>query len=253
MSRVPPLASVICAVVLCFGLGGCAGAILVGGLGAAAGGGYMAAQERGANGTYNDFNVKTSIEQGFLQTNPLMQKGVTTSVYDGRVLLTGRAPTPELKTEAIRIARAIPGVRSVYDEIEIAPVEGLWDNAQDTWITARVRSALVLDPDIRSGNYTIDTEDGSVYLIGSARTQYELDRAVRIARYVPGVRRVVSYVEIRSGLPVAAVRPAEASHAAPALNPLSGTAPAWCERLGDGDSVGIGGPGEGFGGTSVTS
>jgi osmotically-inducible protein OsmY len=215
MPRLTPLISVCCAVIICVGLDGCAGALLVGGLGAAAGGGYMAAQERGANGTYNDFNVKTSIEQGFLQINPLIQQGVTTSVYDGRVLLTGRAPTAEVKTEAIRIARAVPGVRAVYDEIEVAPLEGVWDNAQDTWITARVRSALVLDPDIRSGNYTIDTENGSVYLIGSARSQYEFDRAVRIARYVPGVKRVVSYVEFRSGLPVAGVPKPEPIQAAP--------------------------------------
>jgi hypothetical protein len=67
-----------------------------------------------------------------------------------------------------------------------------------------VRSELVLDPDIRSGNYTIDTAGRSVYLIGSARSQAELDRATQIARYVPGVKRVVSYVEIRSGAPVAA-------------------------------------------------
>ena len=57
-----------------------------------------------------------------------------------------------------------------------------------------MRSELVLDPEIRSGNYTIDTENGSVYLIGSARSPYELDRAARRARYVPGVKRVVSYV-----------------------------------------------------------
>jgi hypothetical protein len=63
---------------------------------------------------------------------------------------------------------------------------------------------MILDPDIRSVNYTIDAENGSVYLIGSARSQDELDRATRVARYVPGVRRVVSYVEIRSGAPVAA-------------------------------------------------
>jgi hypothetical protein len=43
-----------------------------------------------------------------------------------------------------------------------------------------------------------------VFLIGSARSQNELDRATRIARYVPGVKRVVSYVELRSGAPVAA-------------------------------------------------
>ena len=60
----------------------------------------------------------------------------------------------------------------------------------------------MLDPDIRSGNYTIDTQKGSVYLIGSARSQAELERATRIAQYIPGVKRVVSYVELRAGAPV---------------------------------------------------
>jgi hypothetical protein len=61
----------------------------------------------------------------------------------------------------------------------------------------------MLDPDIRSGNYTIDTQKGSVYLIGSARSRAELERATRIAQYIPGVKRVVSYVELRPGAPVA--------------------------------------------------
>ena len=118
-----------------------------------------------------------------------------------------------MKAEANRVVSAVPGVRALYDEIEVAPAEGAWDDAQDAWITTRVRSELVLDPDVRSVNYTVDTENGSVYLIGSARSQYELDRAARIARYVPGVKRVVSYVEIRSGAPVAA------GTAAPPANP----------------------------------
>src|SRR6266576_1082283 len=69
--------------------------------------------------------------------------------------------------------------------------------------SARIRSGLMLDPDIRSGNYTIDTQKGSVYLIGSARSQVELERATRTARYIPGVKRVVTYVELRPGAPVA--------------------------------------------------
>lgn len=205
MSRFPQLVALACGFGLSLGLGGCAGALVIGGLGAAAETGYIAGQERGVNGAYSDFDVKTSIEQGFLNTNPLIEQGVTTTVYAGRVLLTGRLPRPDMKTEAVRVARSVPGVRALYDEIEVAPLESLWDGAQDSWITARLRSELVLDSDVRSANYTIDTENGSVYLIGSARSQSELDRAIRIARYVPGVKRVVSYVEIRSGVPVAGV------------------------------------------------
>ena len=204
MSRFHSALSAVIALSLPMALGGCAGVLVVGGLGAAAGGGYTAAQERGLNGTIGDISLKNDVDRALLQTNPAVQEAVNTTVYDGRVLLTGRVTTPEMRASAERAARATPGVRALYDEIEVAPSEDLWDDAKDTWIATRVRSELILDPDIRSGNYTIQTENGSVYLLGSARSQYELDKAAHIARYVPGVKRVISYVELRSGVPMAA-------------------------------------------------
>jgi osmotically-inducible protein OsmY len=204
MSRFRPSVSLACVVALPLALGGCAGVLVVGGLGAAAGGGYAAAQERGVNGTFDDIGLKNQVDQSLLRTNPALQEAINTTVYDGRVLLTGRVTAPEMKAAADRAAGTTPGVRALYNEVEVAPSEGVWDSAADAWITARVRSELIVDADVRSGNYTIDTENGSVYLIGSARSQSELDRATRIARYVPGVKRVVSYVELRSGAPVAA-------------------------------------------------
>jgi len=185
-------------------LGGCAGVLVVGGLAAAGGAGYAAGQERGVEGATSDFTIKTEIEKGLIAADPKLQAQVTTTVYGGRVLLTGRVPTDQMKAAAGQIARQTRDVRTVYDEIEVASAEGLWDDAKDAWITTRVRSEMVFDIDIKSVNYTIDTANGSVYLIGSARTQGELDRATKIARYVPGVKRVVSYVELRTGAPVAA-------------------------------------------------
>ncbi|MGC2412690.1 MAG: BON domain-containing protein [Stellaceae bacterium] len=188
-------------------LGGCVGALVVGGLGIAAGGGYAAAQERGVNGSANDFTIKTNIERELMQAQLEVDGGINATVYDGRVLLTGRVPAQATRASAEQVAGKIPGVRALYNEIEVAPAEGVWDDANDTRITTQLRSQLVLDPDVRSINYTIDTTNGSVFLIGSARSQAELDRANQIARYVPGVRRVVSYVEIRGGAPVAAMPP----------------------------------------------
>ncbi|HKS90087.1 MAG TPA: BON domain-containing protein, partial [Stellaceae bacterium] len=170
----------------------------------AAGGGYAAGQERGINGAVNDFAVKSDIEKA-LAADPQLQSGVTMTVYQGRVLLTGRVPNPQLRAEAEQIAGRTHDVRAVYNELEVAPAETAWDDAKDAWITTRVRSEMVLDPAVKSLNYTIDTANGSVYLIGSARSQTELDRATQIARYVPGVKRVVSYVELRGGSPVAAM------------------------------------------------
>jgi osmotically-inducible protein OsmY len=177
-------------------LGGCAVAV-VGGMAAAGGVGYEAAQERGLNGTFDDMHVQASINNA-LNTQ---YGNITTTVYAGKVLLTGSSPNPQAKAQAEQIARQAQGVNAVYDEIQLAPPEDPWQAAKDSWITARVRSDLMFDANVRSGNYTIETDRQSVYLMGSARSQAELDRAAQLARYVPGVQRVVSYVDVRYGEP----------------------------------------------------
>ena len=216
-------------------LGGCPMAI-VGGLAAAGGAGYAANQERGVGGVASDFTIKTNIQNAWLQAQPAIAGNLDVNVYQERVLLTGHAPTPETKAEAQRLSSGIQGVRTVYNEIEVSPDESAWSSAKDAWITTQVRSDLIFNSQIRSDNYTIETVDRSVYLIGSARTQAELDAATTVARYVPGVKRVVSYVEIRPGAPTGAASaaspspppPAEPSAGAPAAAP---TTPVEAQRL----------------------
>ena len=177
------------------GLGGCAVAV-IGGVAAAGGAGYEAGQERGLGGTIDDMSIKSQVSSALNN-----QYGdVTATVYGARVLLTGSSPTPMAKSQAEQTASRVPGVAAVYNEIAVAPPEEPMAIAKDTWITARVRSDLVFDADIRSPNFTIETDHQAVYLMGSARSQAELDRATQIARYVPGVQRVVSYVQIRYGV-----------------------------------------------------
>jgi osmotically-inducible protein OsmY len=179
-------------------LGGCAVAV-IGGMAAAGGVGYEAAQERGVNGTYGDINLTSEINN----TLNNQYGNITATVYAGKALLTGSSPTPQAKAQAVQVAGRVPGITRVFDEIQVAPTEEAGGLAQDTWITAQVRSGLMFDGDIRSGNYTIETDRQSVYLLGSARSQAELDKATQHARYVPGVQRVVSYVDVRYGDPTA--------------------------------------------------
>jgi len=213
-------------------LGGCPAAI-VAGLGAAGGTGYAANQERGAGGSVDDFKIKTNIQNAWLNTNPLMQRDLSVTVYEGRILLTGAAPDPQFKAQAKEVASRVPGVRAVYDEIEVAPSESTWESAKDTWITSRVRTELAFNPNIRSVNYTIETVNKSVYLIGSARSQTELDTATTVARTTPDVKRVVSYVEIRPGSPVAAqnASPTSSGASSPAAPTAAPTTPVEVQKL----------------------
>jgi osmotically-inducible protein OsmY len=220
MSNVRPLLRL--AVVLAAPLmaGGCAAAI-VGGIAAAGGAGYAANQERGVGGTANDFKIKTDIQNAWIKADPNLQADLNVTVYEGRTLLTGAVPSPQMKIEAKNIAGGVPGVRVVYDEVEVAPPESAWRSAKDAWISARVRSDLVFNGKVRSVNYTVETVNGSVYLIGSARSQAELDQATAAARYTPDVKRVVSYVEIRPGMPPGTQPPASPPLAATGPGPGS--------------------------------
>jgi osmotically-inducible protein OsmY len=214
MTRSDRIVAVVCMLALAPWLQGCAAAVL-GGVAAAGGVGYEAAQERGLNGEYDDVKTKASIAN----TLGAQYGDITATVYWGRVLLTGSSPTEQQKSQAEQAVSHLQGVRAVYNEILVNQPPTPWDLAQDQWITTRVNSDFVLDTNIRSGNYTVQTDHHSVYLIGSARTQGELDRATQLARYVPGVQRVVSYVEIRSGT---GEQPAVAQAGIPpALNDMS--------------------------------
>jgi osmotically-inducible protein OsmY len=222
MARFHVTSAAVCALALAPCLGGCAAAI-IGGMAATGGIGYQAAQERGLNGTFDDVKLKTDISRSL----GAQYGDINATVYWGRVLLTGSSPSPEQKSQAEQVVSQLPGVRAVYNEIVVGPPSTTWDMAQDGWISTRVKSDLVLDADVRSGNYLIDTDHRSVYLIGSARSQDELARATELARYVPGVQRVVSYVEIRQGDPNGALPspPPQASLSQPAYAGPSGPPP----------------------------
>jgi osmotically-inducible protein OsmY len=234
MSNIRIILRLALGLLLTSALGGCPLAI-VGGLAAAGGAGYAANQERGVGGTANDFSIKTNVQSAWIKADPAMQADLNVTVYEGRTLLTGTAPTPQMKAQAQDIATRVPGVRTVYNEIEVAPPEGAWKSAKDAWITSQVKSDLVFDSHVRSVNYTIETVNSSVYLIGSARSQAELDSATTMARYVRGVKRVVSYVEIRPGAPPGSqppgAPPAVASEPSPDMPAAAPTTPVEVQKL----------------------
>ena len=95
------------------------------------------------------FRDTTNIRQSLSKTDPKLDAAVTVTVYDGRVLLTGQVPTPEMKMAAAQLARQQPNVRAVYDEIEVTRNDTFFDHAKDSWIGTEVRSDIVFDPEIR--------------------------------------------------------------------------------------------------------
>lgn len=175
-------------------LGGCE-LLLIGGVAAGA---TVAAQERSVGDAIDDSMIQADIAGRMGEFDRAALRKVDIEVVEGRVLLTGFVAAPQSRVDAARLAWQADGAREVINEIEIRDKSTLTDATRDTWITAQLRSRLVFDTDVRGINYTIDTVNGTVYLMGIARNQKEIDRVVAHARSIDYVRRVVPHVRIRS-------------------------------------------------------
>lgn len=155
------------------------------------------AEERPFTAAIDDFNTKTELNARLLGESASLFANVSTTVIEGRVHLSGTVPTNEDRVKATRLAWATPNVKEVVNDIEVTNETDVFDGARDTWITTRVRGAILGDGSIRDVNYTIDTQNRVVYVLGIAQDQRELDRVLSHARSVPDVRRVVNYALLK--------------------------------------------------------
>ena len=175
------------------GLGGCASAVI----GAGATAGTVAMQERGFATAVSDTTIHAKIDAAYF-SNDVDFLRVSIDVHEGRVLLTGSVPKPNDRIEAVRLAWSINGVKEVINEISVRNSSGLLDSARDHWVSAQLRLKITFDSKIHAINYTIDTVNGTVYLLGIAQNAVELQRVRNHARALDYVRRVISHVRVKS-------------------------------------------------------
>ena len=98
---------------------------------------------------------------------------VKSKVLDGRIFLTGKVDDPEEKLKLTKIAWETEGVRSVRNDIKIKEKFDFKRSAKDLLITSQLRTALILNKNIKATNYQIDTFKKKIYLYGIAITSDE--------------------------------------------------------------------------------
>ena len=174
------------------GLVGCAGAAIGGGAAI----GTAAYQERSIQIVARDLAAATKVRTNLLDAGEQYIIGVGVKVYEGRVLLTGTLPNEEMRATAVSLTWKVEGVTDVINEIQIRETS-LQDLAKDSLITSQLKSKLTFDEKIMAINYSIETVNGIVYLIGIAQNQQELDRVIAHARNLSYVRRIISYVRVK--------------------------------------------------------
>jgi osmotically-inducible protein OsmY len=141
--------------------------------------------------SFGDQNISYAISNKLKATPDITQQcHIVVGTDNGTVLLAGQAPTAALKQKAENIAKTVSGIKRLYNEITIEGPTSNLTRAGDSWITTKVKSQLLATKNLKSGEFKIITENGTVFLMGEAsRSQAQL--AVNAARKVDGVQKVV--------------------------------------------------------------
>lgn len=166
--------------------------------------GVAAAQEGGLKSAATDTSIRIQITDAWFKHNVDMYKRLSMTVREGRVLVTGSVPTPDMRVDAIRLVWQVDGVKQVINEVRVDGGDGISGYMTDTLVTGNIKSQILIDREIQSINYTVETVGGVVYLMGVAQSQTELDRVINYARNTRYVKNVVSYVRLRSDPPAPA-------------------------------------------------
>lgn len=201
---------------LALGLSACVAPLMVGGF---VGGTMVASDRRTSGAQLEDQGIEI---RASARIREQIGSGVHINVtsYNRQVLLTGEVSKAQEKQLAEQILARVENVRSVVNELAVAPNSSLSDRANDALISGKVKASMVDSRDVFANAYKVVTERGTVYLMGRV-TQREANRAVEIARGVSGVQKIIRVFETISEEELKSMQPEPPSQApaAPASKP----------------------------------
>ena len=119
---------------------------------------------------------------------------IKSKVLDGRIFLKGKVDDPEEKLKITKVAWETQGVRSVRNDIKVKENFNFKQSAKDILITSQLRTALILNNQIKATNYQIDTYKKKIYIYGIAMNKEEREIVVNEAKEILDVKDVIASI-----------------------------------------------------------
>ena len=152
--------------------------------------------ERTAGAVVEDQSIETKVLVNLKKLEPELKKANIDAIsHNGVVLLVGQVGSESLKARATKITSdSSSKIKRIHNELEVAGKTSLLSRSNDSWIATKVRTLMLANSSIPSGQIRVVTENGIVYLMGIV-SQADGDLATDLARNVSGVTRVVKVFE----------------------------------------------------------
>ena len=117
---------------------------------------------------------------------------VAITEQSGTVVLRGSVGSPHQRRAAVRIARSVPGVVAVYDELWVDPR----DRWQDNEIRGVALQALMASDDVPADRIDVIVVNGWLTLKGEVEDQSETNAAFETVRRLPGVGGITNEIKV---------------------------------------------------------
>ena len=178
-------------ILIAFVLTGCVG---VGSKGLFGTGVSVALDPRTLGTQIDDSIMQKTLSAKILARDKKYLIAVKTKVLDGRIFITGKVDGPEEKLLITKLAWETKGARSVRNDIKIKEEFNFKQSAKDILITSQLRTALIVNKNIKATNYQIDTYKRKIYIYGIALTSEEKDLVISEAKEIINVEDVIASI-----------------------------------------------------------
>ncbi len=156
------------------------------------------ASSRNLDSSVSDIGADSELKAVLFADRKHDYSDVDLTVFEGRLLLTGTMRSEDGRQRLVENAWKAGGVKQVIDEVVVGGRTSIGQGFEDSRIEASLRTKLVFDGGVRSGNFKIAVSKGVVYLLGATISERSLSEAIELARTTGGVEKVVSHVLIKA-------------------------------------------------------
>ena len=163
----------------------------------------------GVDITFDPRTIGMQIDDTIMQKNlvarlSLKEKkyflNIQVEVLDGRIFLSGKVDEPEEKIKITKLAWETKGVREVKNAITIKGNSNFKQTAKDILITSQLRTALILNKNTKSRNYTLETIKKKIYIFGIAMNEDEKKEVLSEAEKIYDVEKVIPSIYLATEL-----------------------------------------------------
>ena len=125
---------------------------------------------------------------------------LSVKVLDGRIFLRGKVDEPEEKLKITKMAWETKGARSVKNNITIKQQFSFKNTAKDILITSQLKTALILNKNVKASNFNINTINQKIYVFGIAYNESEKKEIIQEAKQIVDVKEIVTSILMVSDL-----------------------------------------------------